>query len=129
VREGNKVDFTKFSEANRVRVKRDQCGELIIPGAVGHIYQHGNGRQLGVLLMLQTKMQWTYAKRKLTAAAFTVRQDGDTEGTALFDPGDREQFRLAVKLARVRPRRNLTSEQRQAIADRLKHGRELVKAA
>jgi len=127
--EGNKVDLTKFSEANRVRVKRDRSGELIIPGAVGHIYQHGDGRQLGVLLMLQTKMQWTYAKGKLTAAGFSVRQDGDTEGTALFDPGNREQSRLAVKVARARPRRNLTPEQRQAISDRLKHARELVKAA
>ncbi len=45
---------------------------------------------------------WANAKRKLKAAGFLIRQDGDREGTALFDPDDACQARLAIRLIRAR---------------------------
>jgi hypothetical protein len=69
--------------------------------------------------MFDTKAKWTYAKKKLTAGGFTIRQDGDTEGTALFNPEDKAQGRLALKIAGARVRRELTQEQRDALAARL----------
>ena len=122
-----------FAEIYRVRAKQDDCGELIIPGSPlgasgrlessSHIYDHGDGKSLGVLVTCQTKRGWNNAKRRLLAAGFTLRQDGDTEGTALFDPHNDLQARLALKLARVRAIRILSAEQRQRMADRMRYVR------
>jgi hypothetical protein len=127
--------ITLFAETYRVRIKKDSCGELIIPGSLrladmperleyaSHLYEYGDGRRFGVLLTFQSKKGWTDAKRVLLAAGFTVVQDGDTEGTALFDPHDDRQARLALKFARVRPRRTLSKEQREALSVRMQHAR------
>lgn len=94
------------------RPKRDSSGDEVIPGWQEandmpsrpdyghHIYDNGNG-MFGVCLMFLNRLSWTTVKRKLEAAGFTVRQDGDTEGTALFNPTDGRQARLALSLAMV----------------------------
>jgi hypothetical protein len=92
---------------------------LIVPGRLGHIYEHGIGR-FGVYLSCATERRWSSAKRTLTAAGFAIRQNGDIEGTALFDPANEQQARLALDIARIRKRRIVTDAQRQAIADRFR---------
>jgi hypothetical protein len=133
---GSLMTIRDFAEIFRVRVRRDGCGDEIIPGTLraekiaghseylSHIYGHGDGR-LGVLLMFKTKRRWGNARRKLAGAEFEIRQDGDTEGTALFDPSNAAQAGLALKLARIRRRPELTQEQRQKLLDRLANAREL----
>jgi hypothetical protein len=125
-----------FTETRRVRARRDGCGESIIPGKLrardvplrleysSHIYEHGDGR-FGVLLMFESKRRWGSARRKLAAVGFEVRQDGDAEGTALFDPSNAMQVRLALKLARIRSRPELSPEQRQTLLSRLANARGL----
>ncbi len=113
----------EFAASHRVRTKRDECGELIIPGKAGQVYEYGPA-VFGVLLMLGTARQWNGARRRLEAAGFRTYQCGDCEGAALFDADNREQAKLALKLARVKQRRKLTPEQRQAAASRLNIARE-----
>lgn len=74
-----------------------------------HIYEHDAG-VLGLCLMFMSARKWESAKRQMAAAGFTIRQDGHTEGTALFDPADAEQAKLAFRLAGIRPRRILSPE-------------------
>jgi len=112
-----------FAASHRVRTKRDECGELIIPGKAGHVYEYGPA-VFGVLLMLETARQWNSARRRLEATGFRTYQCGDSEGAALFDANNHEQARLALKMARVKQRRKLTPEQRQVAASRLKTARE-----
>lgn len=122
-----------FAEIYRVRAKQDDCGELIIPGSLrcapgrleyaSHIYDHGDSKSFGVLLTFQSKRAWNNAKRRLLAAGFTLGQDGDTEGTALFDPHSDLQAKLALKLARVRTIRTLSPQQRQRMAERMRYAR------
>ncbi len=143
---GNTVDTTrgsetmtigKFAEVYRVHVRKDGCGEAIIPGKrrlpderrkrieyASHIYEHGDGR-FGVLFFFSTRRRWNFTKRRLAAAGFEIRQDGGTEGTALFDPSNAAQAGLAIKLARIRRRLELTQEQRQKLRDRLANARGL----
>ena len=132
------MDISAFSEKYRVRTKRDSCGDPIIPGNArpkdmpqrveyaSHIYENGDGR-FGLCLLFETKIRWTYAKKSLEDAGFLIRQNGDTEGTALFDPDNWKQARLAIKLARIRNRKILSPEQRVIIAERLKRARESKK--
>lgn len=75
-----------------------------------HIYEVGDGR-LAVCLLLPTKTLWTYAKKKLRKAGFVVRLDGDTEGTATFDPANDTQARLAIRMVGARPKRRQSLKQ------------------
>jgi hypothetical protein len=113
------AEVKHFADTHRVRARRDECGELILPGRIGHVYEHGTSR-FGVYLNCATKRAWSSAKRTLTAAGFTIRQNGDMEGTALFDPANEEQARLAVEIARIRKRRVVTPEQRKRMAERMR---------
>ena len=108
-----------FADTYRVRARRDECGELILPGRIGHVYEHGAGK-FGIYLSCATKRAWSSAKRTLTAAGFTIRQNGETEGTALFDPENEQQARLALEIARIRKRRVVTAEHRQRMAERMR---------
>lgn len=102
-----------FAEKHRLRTRLDGCGEKIVPGKKRsrdlpdrveydfHIYEHGPGR-FGVCLLLPTRRRWTAAKRKLTAAGFIIRQNAETEGTALFDPENAQQAKVAVRLVGAR---------------------------
>jgi len=113
------LDFKEFAEKKyRVRTRRDSCGEEIITSRnpLRHVYDHGDGKRFGVLLLLKTKQQWTYAKRQLLDAGFTIKQNGETEGTALFNPEDPAQVKLAFKLARINPKRVMSESQRLALA-------------
>jgi hypothetical protein len=103
-----------FAEKYRVRVKLDSCRDEIIPGYKAakelparheyrnHVYVHSDGKSFGVCLLFESPRKWTEAKKKLHAAGFAVRQNGDTEGYATFDPANDAQARLALRLARVR---------------------------
>lgn len=129
----------RFAERYRVKVKQDCCGDPIIPGKKRakdmpdrpeyrcHVYEHGFG-QFGLLLLLETKRHWNNARRKLESAGFTISQNADTEGAALFDPANDAQAKLALTLAGVKRRRSLSPEQRQSLADRLRIARGLPKA-
>jgi len=118
-----------LAEANRLRTKRDACGDLYIPGRIGQsqIYEYASGR-LAVTVMPDKSRIWPNAKRKLTAAGFEITQDGDWEGTALFDPGERKKLLLALKLIRAeRIRRYRRPSERQL--DALRNGRKNTSAA
>lgn len=106
---------------HRLRVRPDGCGEKVIPGRCGQIFDYGEGK-LAVLFMPDPKgerapasRRWQAHKRKLLAAGFTVHQDCDAEGTALFDPADPKQVRLAVRVAGVKPRQRRDSEAQKTV--------------
>jgi hypothetical protein len=42
----------------------------------------------------------------------TLRQNGDDEGALSFDPNNRQQARLAIKVTGARPKRQLSPEHR-----------------
>ncbi len=123
----------RFAEKHRLRVRRDSCGHLIIPGKKtatdmpdrmeyrNHIYDGFGGGKLDVCLMFLTPARWTWARKRMDAAGFRIRQNGDTEGCTTFDPENEQQVRLAMKLAGIRTV-NLTPEERQR---RVERGRRL----
>src|ERR1700758_3198729 len=104
----------KFAETHRLRVSKDECGDPVIRGRKRHqIFDNGDGR-LGVLLVFSSPKKWNNCRKLVTAAGFQSRQDASTEGTALFNPGDDEQSKLAIKITGVRPKLALTTEQKKA---------------
>jgi hypothetical protein len=79
-----------------LRVNRDLCGEQFIPCRAGQLYEHGGGL-FAVLVLAPTVKRWNSIRRKLQAAGFVTRQDGDTEGSLLFDPTNPAQCRAAFQ--------------------------------
>lgn len=118
------MNIGDFAHTYSLKPSRDECGEVIIRGVYGHIYFHSSSR-MGVLLMT-TPRRWGTRRRLFTNAGFQVIQNGDCEGTALFDPADASRVRLAIKAAGVRRKRAMTPEQRAAKAEILAHARSLL---
>lgn len=92
---------------------------LIVPCKNGHISPHG-GRLLAVYLSNRSN---TVARIKREVASAKPHQQGDREASILFDVKDFDQV-AAIVGARRKRKLNLTDEQRRAIGDRLKNGRD-----
>jgi hypothetical protein len=115
-----------------VKTRRDSCDEEIIPGKPRklvrpedgcHIYDHGDGRHFGLYLTFRTPRKWTAAKQRLSAAGFSLQQNGETEGTLLFDPCNHEEAKAAIREAGVRTQKVLSEGVKAALAARLRRVR------
>jgi len=123
------MTIQQFAEQYRVKTRKDSCGEVIAPGKPrktkwvedkSHIYEHGNG-EFGLCLMNpvshpEAKAKYTNAKNRLLAAGFIQGQDGDSEGTFLFDGSNAVQAKLAIRESGIKVARVLSPEQRALLA-------------
>jgi hypothetical protein len=103
--------------ANRYRLKTCIDREdrtTIIPGKLGHLYEVDD-RLLGVMVMPLTdrKHHWSRIRAKLRAAEFVILQNGDTEGSASFNPDNPAQARLAIKAVGAEKKRAVSQAQRE----------------
>lgn len=96
------MTIKEFAAKQRLRTKLDEDGTDIVPGKLGHIYEHDDDL-LGVMVIPEEwqNQYWTYAKKGLRAVGCMVVQDGDYEGAATFDSRDERQVRHALKAAEI----------------------------
>ena len=113
------TNLSSFAKKYRLRTRRDEDGTTVIRGSRGHIYDHCDGLSLGLMLMPGKPFVWANARRKLAAAGFTIWQDCDEEGSALFSPTDPTQVRLAIRLAGIKRIRRQTGKGRPFTAKRV----------
>lgn len=99
-----------FAKRHRLRTKRDECDELYVPAKRGQIFDHCDGC-FGVIILNDTVMGWGYARKKMERAGFQIIQDGDEEGTGLFNPEDAKQVKVALEVVKPYRRKNLSEEQ------------------
>lgn len=104
-----------FAEQHRLRVRLDGIGERSIPGRDGSLHDHGGGRLAVYVrgsspepLTAGGRKRWAYRPRACIEVGMQLTQDGDDEGVLVFDPSDREQVRVALRMARI-PRRRRTA--------------------
>jgi hypothetical protein len=114
------MELTAFAGHHRFKIRQDACGDQIVPGRQGHVFE-GYASGLGVCVQFETPKKWTFAKKAMLAAGLQIRQDGDTEGIAVFNPEDRNQARVAIKFAGVKPKRQISPEQKVVLAQRAAH--------
>lgn len=107
------MNIKKFAQKNRLNIRKDECGELIIPGRRGQLFDYGDG--LAGVIVSSTPKKWGNARRAFEAEGFVIRQNGDFEGSATFDPSNRDQIKLAIRYAGVK-RRRVMSEKQMATA-------------
>jgi hypothetical protein len=88
-------------------------GTQIVPGHKGrsHLFDYGDGL-LGVAVIPASGSAywWNAAREVFAAVGMAIRQNGDHEGIATFDPQSPEQTRLALKYAGVRRRKQISAE-------------------
>lgn len=104
----------------RLRIRLDGCGDPIIPGKRGHIYEH-SATQLGVCFEYKTPRPWTFAKRTLRPDLGQPKQDGEVDGTFLLARGfggqssDLSLLARVCKLASIKRRRSASPAILEAI--------------
>lgn len=113
------MTIREFAEKHKVRIKFDEEGEAIVLAKHGQIYGY-SAHKFGVMFMLPTERHWNNRRRECEAAGMEVIQDGDTEGTLLFDPENRDQARTAIRLVGAYRKVQLSPEQRAAKAEQLR---------
>jgi hypothetical protein len=114
------MTLNEFAKHERLKITHDpEDGTVIIRGRRGvcHLYEYGEGL-LGVMILPETGTShwWTAARKAFMAAGMQIRQNGDCEGAATFDPQKPEQVKAALKYAGVRRRRGISAAQRESLS-------------
>jgi hypothetical protein len=114
------MNLEQFAELHRLKLRRDpDDGTTVALGRQGQVFEYSEN-ELGVMYSPGLKngrgvgswhpKVWNAFRRQAVSSGLTVRQDGDSEGCLSFDPANTEQAHLALKIARVRPKRVLSPE-------------------
>src|SRR5215472_15844937 len=111
----------QFAEKYGLKIRIDQDQTHIIPGkkvqrTAGHIYEYSDD-QLGVMIVMTDlkgpiSHYWRYQLPLLRKLNMQIVQNGDGEGSATFNPQNPAQSKLAIKIARVKPKRIMSDKQR-----------------
>ena len=118
--------LTTFAENNRLKITKDDCGDAIIAGKYGHIYEYGSGK-LGVCIMSNSgnAYRWNRTSTAFRDAGMEITQNGEHEGCARFDPNNAAQAKTAMRHAKVRTRRQVSRERREALIANLARARQV----
>jgi hypothetical protein len=119
------MSIKECAAKHRFKCRKDSCDDVILVGKQGHIAEY-SGTEFCVLFTpgldhrdlpegkgrgSWTPKRWNAFKRAATDAGMTLRQNGDSEGLLSFDPANKEQLKLAIKIAGVRPKRQMSEKQ------------------
>jgi hypothetical protein len=123
----------EFATRYRLKTSMDECGETVIWGKHGQVYEWGPGR-LGAMYIPDeacrhrgkpkpaklSARKWGNARRALQKGGFELIQNGDWEGMLLFDAENVDQASLAIRILRIKRRRKLSPEQAAKAAETLR---------
>ncbi len=126
----------EFAKKHSLRIKRSSQDDTDnIEGKYGEIYDYGDGT-LGVMVMPDPPRRglWVRSREKFVQIGMSIVQNGDQEGSAVFDPASREQSQAAIEAIQAKKVRKLSPERRAkltavGVSTRLKPGHMAQKAA
>ena len=119
-------NLAQFAERKRLRIKRNEVGDLMIPGRIGHLYEHDCG-VFGLMLMspngddpkldntLRSKM------RKALREGLELHQRGDYESSFLFDAENKQHTHLAIRLIGCKRKRRQTGKGKPLTSERARY--------
>ena len=106
----------ELARKRRLRTRRQGDGELIITGRHGHLYEYGPGVMgacftAGPSQEPLTELKWGNRRRACVKGGMKLIQDGDFEGTLLFNPKNKQQLDLALKWIGVHRKKSISSKE------------------
>jgi hypothetical protein len=106
----------KFAHKHRLKTSLDNCGELVVIGRQGQIYEYSD-TLLGVMFVPNEPhpRRWGHFRRLARKTGLRLVQEGDSEGAFVFDPDEPEHAKLAIRIAKVRKRRRNTEARREQL--------------
>ncbi|MGA7766026.1 MAG: hypothetical protein WCA27_07340 [Candidatus Sulfotelmatobacter sp.] len=117
------MSITDFAEKYRLKVRRDpDDGTDIVPGThdQSHIYEWNESELAVMFITPATKPARPFFWRKHRdsgfAAGMRLIQNGDAEGCLGFDPTRPDQVKIALKLAGVKRKRQISPAQAATLA-------------
>lgn len=120
------MNLAEFAAKYHLKVKKDSCDDLLIPGRVKdakrvednhHIYQGLLG-SLIVYFNFPSVGRWNSVRKKLDQPGVFPLKLLKYEGYFGFDPENELLVKLILKLAKIRVKRQLTPEQKAKIQAR-----------
>jgi hypothetical protein len=118
--------LARFAAKYSLRVQHDECDDPVILGKHGHLYEY-SPTELGLMILPPDgnprPRLWNSISKECIASGMILRQNGDAEGALSFSPENKEQAKLAIRMAGARPKRQMSEERRQAQAAILVKGR------
>lgn len=106
------MTIKQFAEKYRLRVTRDDCAEMVVPGKFGEIYRYSDsGDRFGVVVLSGSARFWHRRRRDGLTAGMQIVQTGDTEGMLIFNPADSAQAGAAIRMVGAKKRRKPTENQ------------------
>jgi hypothetical protein len=105
-----------FAQQYRLPTSRETDGTIVIRGrSACHLYEYSDS-ELGLMILSNERdthtRRWVGIRKKCLEAGMSLRQNGEDEGALSFNPANRQQSRLAIKVTGVRPKRQLSAEHR-----------------
>ena len=130
-KEGGNVTFSEikqFAQDHRLKTVTDECGESVIRGKTGHVYQYSDSL-LAVMFLppVHRPRLWGNWKRAAEGLCMALVQNGDSEGCLTFDHDNKEQVRLALRIGKIRQRKQLSPERKEQLTALLATARNPVK--
>lgn len=125
------MTLEEFAIRYKLKIKKDEVGDEIIPGKLvrgcgperlschHHVYPLMSGA-FAVYLNFPTKSRFKSAHRQLVASGAKPSATGDMDGILTFDAENEPLVKLVLKLTRVRAKRQMSEEQKQAVRQRFK---------
>ena len=115
------MTINDFATQHRLKTKHDKGDDTtIIPGKAGQLYEYSDEEFAVMYILPATKPArprvWNRMRDLCAAAGMVLRQKGDAEGAISFNPENGEQVQLAIKLAGVKRKRQM-SEKQKAVAE------------
>jgi hypothetical protein len=124
---GTNMNLQEFADRYQLKIKKDSCDDLIIPGRVKgrkrpednhHVFEHAG--KFFVYFDFDTVGRWNSTRKRLQELGAQPVVTGRYDGYLLFNPEVEPLVKLALKLAKIRTKRQLTPEQKAEIRERFK---------
>jgi hypothetical protein len=126
------MNLTQFAEQYRLKIRKDACGDELIAArkidrgiiaAMDRLEDHHHVHEIDGRFFLyvnySTKARMNVARKKLVPAGALIINDGETDSIFGFDSENTELVKLVLKIARLKGKRVLTDEQKEAMRARL----------
>lgn len=119
------MTLEQFASKHNLKLKQfpEDGGASVIDGRQGQIYD-GDDERLAVSYMPAAyhAKTWGNFRRAAIAAGMVVQQNGDAEGSLLFDPKSGSQAKMAIKIAAARTKRKISAEHLKKLQEAKKRG-------